>query len=68
MERVCFANSGTEAVMTAIRLARSATGRDKIVIFKDSYHGHSDGTLAVANSIKGQIRSVPMAPASPKML
>jgi glutamate-1-semialdehyde-2,1-aminomutase len=59
MERVCFANSGTEAVMTAIRLARSTTGRDKIAIFKDSYHGHFDGTLAVATNQDG---SAPMAP------
>jgi glutamate-1-semialdehyde-2,1-aminomutase len=58
MERVCFSNSGTEAVMTAVRLARSTTRRNKIVIFKDSYHGHSDGTLAVATN-EG---SVPMAP------
>jgi iturin family lipopeptide synthetase A len=46
MERMAFCNSGTEAVMTAIRLARAATHRDKIVIFDGSYHGHSDGVLA----------------------
>ncbi|MFN7557105.1 MupA/Atu3671 family FMN-dependent luciferase-like monooxygenase, partial [Microcystis sp.] len=44
-ERACFCCSGTEAVMTAIRLARAATGRNKIAIFEGSYHGHADGTL-----------------------
>lgn len=51
-ERVAFLNSGTEAVMTAIRLARAATGREKIVIFDGSYHGHSDGVLARADQNK----------------
>jgi iturin family lipopeptide synthetase A len=46
VERVCFCNSGTEAVMTALRLARSRTRRDKVAMFKWSYHGHFDGTLA----------------------
>ncbi|PSB55588.1 hybrid non-ribosomal peptide synthetase/type I polyketide synthase, partial [Chamaesiphon polymorphus] len=48
-ERVAFCNSGTEAVMTAIRLARHTTGRNKIVIFTNSYHGHFDGILATAS-------------------
>ena len=48
VERVAFNNSGTEAVMTALRLARTATGRNKVAIFAGSYHGHSDGTLASA--------------------
>jgi glutamate-1-semialdehyde 2,1-aminomutase len=46
LEQVRFVNSGAEAVMTAIRLARGATGRDKIVLFEGCYHGHSDATLA----------------------
>jgi glutamate-1-semialdehyde aminotransferase/acyl carrier protein len=45
-ERVVFCNSGTEATMTAIRLARLASGRDKLVIFRNSYHGSFDGVLA----------------------
>ncbi|NET73245.1 MAG: aminotransferase class III-fold pyridoxal phosphate-dependent enzyme [Sphaerospermopsis sp. SIO1G2] len=49
MDRITFCNSGTEAVMTGLRLARTATGRNKIAIFKDSYHGHFDGILARAN-------------------
>ena len=44
-DRLCFCNSGSEAVMTALRLARAATGRQKIAMFKWSYHGHFDGTL-----------------------
>lgn len=49
-ERVAFSNTGTEAVMTAMRLARAITGREKIVMFTHSYHGHADGTLAAATS------------------
>jgi glutamate-1-semialdehyde 2,1-aminomutase len=45
IEKVRFTNSGTEAVMTAIRLARGATGRDKIVKFIGGYHGHGDALL-----------------------
>ena len=46
--RAAFCNSGTEAVMTALRLARHATGRRRIAMFQGSYHGHFDGTLAQA--------------------
>lgn len=49
MDRVAFVNSGTEAVMTAIRLARAKTKRNRIVIFEGSYHGHSDVILARKN-------------------
>ncbi|MCP4346398.1 MAG: aminotransferase class III-fold pyridoxal phosphate-dependent enzyme [Desulfobacterales bacterium] len=45
LDRVAFSNTGTEAVMTAMRLARAYTGRNKIVIFNGSYHGHFDGVL-----------------------
>ncbi len=48
MERVAFANSGTEANSAAIRLARAATGRDKVVMFRGSYHGHIDSVLGRA--------------------
>ena len=50
VEMVRFVNSGTEAVMTALRLARGATGRDLIVKFEGCYHGHADGLLATAGS------------------
>lgn len=42
---VCFSNSGTEAVMTALRIARAATGRDRVIRFAGHYHGWSDGIL-----------------------
>ncbi|WP_371348194.1 aminotransferase class III-fold pyridoxal phosphate-dependent enzyme [Ancylobacter sp. IITR112] len=45
-ERVLFCTTGTEAVMTALRLARHATGRPLVAMFAGSYHGHFDGTLA----------------------
>ncbi|MEN9966836.1 MAG: hypothetical protein RL036_69 [Actinomycetota bacterium] len=50
VERVRFVSSGTEAVMTAIRLARAATGRNVIVKFAGCYHGHSDALLVQAGS------------------
>ncbi|MFK4804277.1 glutamate-1-semialdehyde 2,1-aminomutase [Microbacterium sp. ZW CA_36] len=50
IERVRLVSTGTEATMTAIRLARGATGRDLIVKFAGHYHGHSDGLLAEAGS------------------
>ncbi|EKP94897.1 glutamate-1-semialdehyde 2,1-aminomutase [Thermaerobacter subterraneus] len=50
MERVRFVNSGTEAAMSALRLARAFTGRDKIVKFAGCYHGHADSLLVEAGS------------------
>ncbi len=50
MESSRMVNSGTEAVMSAVRLARAFTGREKIVKFKGCYHGHSDGLLVKAGS------------------
>jgi glutamate-1-semialdehyde 2,1-aminomutase len=50
MERLRFTSSGTEAVMSALRLARAATGRDLVVKFAGAYHGHSDGLLVEAGS------------------
>ncbi|MEG8024088.1 aminotransferase class III-fold pyridoxal phosphate-dependent enzyme [Sphingomonas aurantiaca] len=45
-ERVAFSNTGSEVVMVALRLARAATGRKTVVLFKNSYHGIFDGVLA----------------------
>lgn len=50
IDKVRFVSSGTEAVMSAIRLARGFTGRDDIVKFKGCYHGHSDSLLVQAGS------------------
>ena len=49
-QQVRFVSTGTEATMTALRLARGATGRDRIVKFAGCYHGHSDSLLAAAGS------------------
>jgi glutamate-1-semialdehyde 2,1-aminomutase len=50
LESVRFVSSGTEATMSAIRLARGATGRDRIVKFAGCYHGHADALLAAGGS------------------
>jgi glutamate-1-semialdehyde 2,1-aminomutase len=50
LERVRFVNSGTEATMSAVRVARAATGREKVVKFEGCYHGHADPFLVQAGS------------------
>ncbi len=50
LERLRFTSSGTEAAMSALRLARGATGRDLVLKFAGGYHGHSDGLLVEAGS------------------
>lgn len=50
IEMVRFVNSGTEATMSALRLARAYTGRPKVIKFEGCYHGHADGLLARAGS------------------
>ncbi len=50
MDKVRFVNSGTEAVLSAIRLARAFTGKNKIIKFAGCYHGHSDALLVAAGS------------------
>ncbi len=50
MDKVRFVNSGTEAVLSALRLARAFTGHDKIIKFAGCYHGHSDALLVAAGS------------------
>ncbi|MGG1879491.1 amino acid adenylation domain-containing protein, partial [Paenibacillus cisolokensis] len=60
VERVSFFNSGTEAVMVAMRLARAATGKNKIVIFSGAYHGTFDGVLGM-NMSKDQGGASPIA-------
>ncbi|MBQ9800299.1 MAG: glutamate-1-semialdehyde 2,1-aminomutase [Thermoguttaceae bacterium] len=61
MEKVRLVNSGTEATMSAIRLARGYTGRDKIVKFIGCYHGHVDSLLVAAGSAAATL-SVPNSP------
>ncbi|WP_266157600.1 type I polyketide synthase, partial [Dyella silvatica] len=60
MDRVLFCQSGTESVMTAVRLARLLRGRDKIAMFRKSYHGHFDGFLG-ERSAQGE-HTEPAAP------
>ncbi len=50
VEQIRLVNSGTEAVMSALRVARGATGRDKVIKFDGCYHGHVDSMLAAAGS------------------
>jgi glutamate-1-semialdehyde 2,1-aminomutase len=55
LEQLRLVSSGTEAVMSAVRLARGATGRDKIVKFDGCYHGHSDALLVAGGSGVAQL-------------
>lgn len=64
IEMIRLVNSGTEAVMSAIRAARGFTGRDKIIKFRGCYHGHSDGLLVKAGS-GALTQSVPDSPGIP---
>jgi glutamate-1-semialdehyde 2,1-aminomutase len=64
IEMVRFVNSGTEATMSAIRLARAVTNRSKVVKFAGCYHGHSDGLLAKAGSGMATL-SMPSSPGVP---
>lgn len=67
MDMVRFVSSGTEATMSAIRLARAYTGRDKIIKFEGCYHGHSDSLLIKAGS--GALTlGVPSSPGVPAVL
>jgi glutamate-1-semialdehyde aminotransferase len=66
MERVTFCNSGTEAVMTALRLARTVTRRSKIALFAGSYHGTFDGVMVRPTQTRdGELLAAPLAPGVP---
>lgn len=67
MDQVRMTNSGTEATMSAIRLARGYTGRDKIVKFEGCYHGHADSLLVKAGS-GALTMGVPSSPGIPEAL
>jgi glutamate-1-semialdehyde 2,1-aminomutase len=64
MERVRFVSSGTEAAMSAIRLARAFTGRDRLVKFEGCYHGHADAFLVKAGS-GAMTLGIPTSPGVP---
>src|SRR5437867_3775740 len=65
IELLRFVNSGTEATMSALRLARAYTGRSKIVKFEGGYHGHADGLLVQAGSGQATF-SLPDSPGVPE--
>jgi glutamate-1-semialdehyde aminotransferase/acyl carrier protein len=65
-ERASFVNTGSEAVYAAIRLARTVTGRDKIVMFGKDYHGNFDEVLVRGVGPATDPRSVPIAPGIPR--
>jgi glutamate-1-semialdehyde 2,1-aminomutase len=67
IEMVRMVSSGTEAVMSAIRLARGYTGRDKIIKFEGCYHGHSDSLLVKAGSGVATL-GIPGSPGVPRQL
>jgi amino acid adenylation domain-containing protein len=69
VERVAFANSGTEAVMGALRMARAVTGRPRVALFSGSYHGSFDGVLVRGLPGDGaRLRVRPAAPGVPESL
>lgn len=65
IEKIRMVNSGTEATMSAIRVARGFTGRDKVIKFEGCYHGHADGLLVKAGSGAATF-GVPDSPGVPK--
>ncbi|HKP90270.1 MAG TPA: glutamate-1-semialdehyde 2,1-aminomutase, partial [Thermoleophilaceae bacterium] len=65
VEMVRLVNSGTEATMSAIRLARAATGRERVIKFAGAYHGHVDGLLAEAGSGLAT-QGIPASPGVPR--
>jgi glutamate-1-semialdehyde aminotransferase/acyl carrier protein len=69
VERVAFCNSGTEAVMSALRLARAVRGRSKIALFEGCYHGTFDGVMVRGGIARdGHLRAIPLAPGVPEKM
>ena len=66
MERAAFCNTGSEAVVAAVRTARTVTGRDRIAMFSGDYHGIFDEVLARPQTVNGVLRSRPVAPGVPQ--
>ncbi|GAB7525411.1 amino acid adenylation domain-containing protein [Paraburkholderia sp. 2C] len=65
-QRVTFCNTGSEAVMAAMRLARTVTGKEKVVCFDGDYHGQFDEVLVKPGSESGVPRAFPIAPGIPQ--
>lgn len=69
VERVAFCNSGTEAVMASLRLARAVTGRSRIALFEGCYHGTFDGIMVRGEAgPDGRLCALPMAPGVPQKM
>jgi amino acid adenylation domain-containing protein/FkbH-like protein len=64
-ERVCFLNTGSEAVQAAMRIARTVTGRDKVLVFDKDYHGNFDPVLVRSVGSGARRRTLPLAPGIP---
>jgi glutamate-1-semialdehyde aminotransferase/thioesterase domain-containing protein/acyl carrier protein len=65
-DRVTFCNTGSEAVMAAMRLARTVTGKSKIVFFNKDYHGNFEEVLLRSNQVGNQRKTQPAAPGVPQ--
>lgn len=65
-DRVAFSNTGSESLMAALRVARTVTGRDKVVMFAGAYHGIFDEVLARPLVVNGQLRAIPISPGIPE--
>ncbi|MDR3706715.1 MAG: amino acid adenylation domain-containing protein [Capsulimonadaceae bacterium] len=65
MDRVTFCNTGSESVMASVRVARTVTGRDKVVFFNGDYHGTHDEVLLRSANTPDRLRSLPIAPGIP---
>jgi glutamate-1-semialdehyde aminotransferase/acyl carrier protein len=66
MERVAFCNTGSEAVVAAIRVARTVTGRNKIATMSGAYHGINDEVLIRGTMVNGKPKTMPVAPGIPE--
>ncbi|QQS35340.1 MAG: aminotransferase class III-fold pyridoxal phosphate-dependent enzyme [Ignavibacteriales bacterium] len=66
LDRAAFCVTGSEAVLGAIRAARTVTGRDKIIFFAADYHGIIDEVLVKTNAVNDQLKTMPIAPGIPR--
>lgn len=66
LERATFVNTGSEAVQAVIRLSRTVTGKDKVVVFNNDYHGNFDEVLVRGTSTKKGLKTLPLAPGIPR--
>ena len=66
MERATFVNTGSEAVQAVIRVSRTVTGKDKIVVFEGDYHGNFDEVLVRGLKTKTKNHAIPLAPGIPR--